>query len=60
MPGNNSTQGSPDDLNRIGSYLGAMAQSNTDQGADLAPLQSDRETARLLGTRVAEIANKFN
>lgn len=60
MPGNNSTQGSPDDLNRIGSYLGAMAQSNTDQGADLAPPQIDRETARLLGVRVAEIASKFN
>lgn len=59
MPGNNSTQGSPDDLNRIGSYLGAMAQSNTDQGSDVAPPQSDRETARLLGVRVAEIASKF-
>ncbi|HEY9031723.1 MAG TPA: flavodoxin family protein [Kangiella sp.] len=60
MPGNNSTQGSPDDINRIGGYLGAMAQSNTDQGADIAPPQSDRETARLLGVRVAEIAKKFN
>ncbi len=60
MPGNASSEASPDDVNRIGGYLGAMAQSNTDQGADLAPPQSDRETARILGTRVAEIAKKFN
>ena len=59
MPGNNSSTGSPDDLNRIGSYLGAMAQSNTDQGADVAPPNSDKETAKALGRRVAETAARF-
>lgn len=59
LPGNNSSQGSPDDLNRIGSYLGAMAQSNADQGADLVPPQSDRDTARHLGRRVAQAARRW-
>lgn len=59
MPGNNSSKGSPDDLNRVGSYLGAMAQSNADQGADLVPPQADRETARHLGRRVAEAALRW-
>lgn len=59
MPGNNSSKGSPQDLNRIGSYLGAMAQSNTDEGADVAPPSSDRETAKALGRRVAEMAARF-
>jgi len=59
MPGNNSSTGSPQDLNRIGSYLGAMAQSNTDQGAEVAPPSSDKETAKALGRRVAEMAARF-
>ncbi|MBV36385.1 MAG: NADPH-dependent FMN reductase [Rickettsiales bacterium] len=59
MPGNNSSTASVNDLNRIGSYLGAMAQSNTDQGADVAPPTSDRETAKMLGKRVAETASRY-
>ena len=55
----NSSQGSPEDLNRIGSYLGAMAQSNADQGPELVPPQSDRDTARHLGKRVAEAAMRW-
>jgi multimeric flavodoxin WrbA len=55
MPGNNSSKGSVEDLNRIGSYLGAMAQSNADQGAD-AMQASDLATARHLGERVARMA----
>jgi len=54
-PGNNSSQGSVDDLNRLGSFLGAMAQSNADQGAD-AMRESDLKTAEHLGRRVAEQA----
>jgi multimeric flavodoxin WrbA len=57
-PGNNSSKGSPDDLNRIGSYSGAMAQSNSDQGAD-AMRDSDLKTAAHLGRRIAETALKF-
>lgn len=59
LPGNNSSQGSAEDLNRIGSYLGAMAQSNADQGADITPPQSDRDTAQALGERVATAARRW-
>jgi len=59
LPGNNSSSGSPEDLNRIGSYLGAMAQSNADAGADTAPPLSDLRTAEHLGRRVALTAQQF-
>ena len=55
MPGNNSSKGSVDDLNRLGSSSGAMAQANADQGAE-AMLESDLKTAERLGARVAETA----
>ncbi len=58
MPGNNSSKGSTDDLNRLGSFSGAMAQANSDQGAD-AMLPSDLKTAEHLGRRVAEQAVRF-
>lgn len=58
-PGNNSSQGSPDDLNRLGSYLGAMAQSNADEGADVSPPKADQDTAAELGKRVAETALRW-
>ncbi len=60
MPGNNSSKGTPDDLNRIGGYAGAMAQSNVDAGPDVAPPASDRRTAEHLGRRVAETAARLN
>ncbi|MEZ5525808.1 MAG: flavodoxin family protein [Pseudomonadales bacterium] len=60
MPGNNSSQGSSQDLNRIGSYLGAMAQSNADEGAEVTPPRSDRDTAEALGARVAAAARRWN
>ncbi len=59
LPGNNSSTGSINDLNRLGSWMGAMAQSNTDQGPDVAPPPNDRETAALLGKRVAELTLRF-
>ncbi|WP_326837522.1 hypothetical protein VSH64_21970 [Amycolatopsis rhabdoformis] len=53
--GNNRSTGSGRNVNRLGSYLGAMAQANTDEGIEgMAP--ADLETARLLGERVAEFA----
>ena len=58
-PGNNSSKGSPEDLNRLGSYLGATAQSNSDEGPDVAPPASDRKTAEHLGRRVAEAASRW-
>lgn len=59
MPGNNSSKGSPDDLNRLGSFLGAMAQSNSDASAEDAPPAADRKTAEHLGRRVAEAASRW-
>jgi len=58
-PANNSTKGSEEDLNRLGFWLGAAAQSNTDQGPDLAPPESDLLTARHLGRRVAQVTLQF-
>jgi multimeric flavodoxin WrbA len=59
MPGNNSSKGSVDDLNRLGSYIGVMAQSNADQGAD-AMQDSDLATARELGKRVVAVAAAYD
>jgi NAD(P)H dehydrogenase (quinone) len=58
MPGNNSSNGSVEDLNRLGSFLGAMAQANADQGEE-AVTHSDRQTARALGQRVARAAQRW-
>ncbi|RIJ14346.1 flavodoxin family protein [Henriciella mobilis] len=60
LPGNNSSTASIDDINRIGGSIGAMAQANADQGGDITPPQSDRETAKLLGQRVARLAVRLN
>lgn len=58
-PGNSGSKGSVDDLNRLGSWLGAMAQSNVDEGPEVAPIESDLRTAAHLGQRVAELAAQF-
>jgi multimeric flavodoxin WrbA len=60
LPGNNSSAGSVDDLNRLGASLGAMAQSNIDQDADTVPPKADRDTAAALGRRVAECALRWS
>ncbi|MDE2029367.1 MAG: flavodoxin family protein [Alphaproteobacteria bacterium] len=59
LPGNNNSKGSVEDLNRLGSSLGAMAQSNADEGPDKGPIASDLKTAEHLGKRVAETAARF-
>ncbi len=59
MPGNNSSAGRIDDLNRLGSFLGAMAQSNADQGPEHGPTPADLKTAEHLGHRVAEAAKRW-
>lgn len=58
-PANNSSTGSEEDLNRLGFWLGAAAQSDVDRGADVAPPESDLRTARHLGRRVAETARQL-
>jgi multimeric flavodoxin WrbA len=59
LPGNNNSKGSLEDLNRLGSFLGAMAQSNADQGPEAGPIPSDLKTAEHLGRRVAETTARF-
>ena len=58
-PGNHTSEGSSDDLNRLAGFIGAMAQSNADQGPELVPPSSDRRTAEHLGRRVAELAGRL-
>lgn len=59
LPGNNNSAGSVDDLNRLGASIGAMAQSNVDEGPDVAPTNADLKTASCLGQRVAECAKRW-
>jgi multimeric flavodoxin WrbA len=59
LPGNNNSKGSVNDLNRLGGFLGALAQSNADQGPEGGPIASDLKTAEHLGARVTQITNQF-
>jgi len=58
-PGHNSSTTSEDTLNRHGFFLGAAAQSNADEGPDVAPTAADLRTAEHLGRRVATIARQL-
>ncbi|WP_439576565.1 flavodoxin family protein [Elioraea sp.] len=59
LPGNHTSKGSPEDLNRLAGFLGAMAQSNADAPPELAPPRADRATAEHLGRRVAQAAGRW-
>lgn len=56
LPGNNWSGGSPTDLNRLGSWLGAMGQSNADEDT---PSVGDIDTAHRFGARVATITRRL-
>jgi multimeric flavodoxin WrbA len=57
MP-SNSKAAQRNDINFVGSFSGAMAQSPSDSSpAEMLP--GDLETAKLFGKRVAEVAGKF-
>ena len=56
LPGNNWSGGSSSDLNRLGTWVGAMGQSNADENM---PSIGDIDTAKRLGTRVALICRRF-
>ncbi len=58
MPAN-SKAAQRNDVNWLGSYAGAMAQSPSDSSPDEGPLPGDLETARLFGQRVAETASRW-
>lgn len=47
----------PEAINRIGSFLGAMAQSEN-EAPDVTPPSGDLKTAELLGKRVATLTQK--
>lgn len=57
-PGWNNSAGSEHDLNRLGVFTGAAAQTNVDEGPD-AVHKSDIATAEHLGRRVTETARAF-
>jgi multimeric flavodoxin WrbA len=56
LPGNNWTGGARTDLNRLGTWVGAMGQSNADEGE---PSIGDIDTAERFGSRVALITRRF-
>ncbi len=58
-PGWTTSRGSIEDLNRLGSFLGAMAQSAGDASPDVAPPRSDLLTAEHLGRRVATVTQQW-
>jgi len=58
MP-SNSKAAQRNDVNYVGSFSGAMAQSPSDSSPD-EMLPGDLETARLFGARVAEVTARFN
>jgi multimeric flavodoxin WrbA len=55
----NTSSGSIEDLNRMGSWIGAMAQSDADTGPDVSPPATDLRTASELGRRVARITQIY-
>jgi NAD(P)H dehydrogenase (quinone) len=58
-PGNNDdTSAATDVENRLGSFIGAMAQAANDS-AEVTPRAGDRATARSLGHRVARAAARW-
>lgn len=48
----------PDTINRVGSFIGLAAQSDN-ASPEITPPAGDRETARLLGERVAKAAVRW-
>lgn len=58
-PGNNLSTGAEEDLNRLGFFLGAAAQSNADQGPEQAPPAADLLTAEKLGERVGRVTQQL-
>jgi NAD(P)H dehydrogenase (quinone) len=57
LPGNNWSGGARSDLNRLGSWLGAMGQSHADEDT---PSIGDIDTAERFGRRVALICRRFS
>lgn len=58
LPGHAYGKVGPEDVNRLGSFLGVMAQAEN-APADTTPPAGDHQTVRLLGVRVAEAARRW-
>jgi len=56
LPGNNWSGGARSDLNRLGTWVGAMGQSNADEAE---PSIGDIDTAERFGQRIALITRRF-
>lgn len=56
LPGNNWSGGARSDLNRLGTWVGAMGQSNADEDK---PSMGDIDTAERFGQRFAFICRRF-
>jgi multimeric flavodoxin WrbA len=59
LPGNNWSGGARNDVNRLGSWLGLMSQSNADQGPEHAGSTGDLITAERYGTRIAHMTQRW-
>ncbi|MFE1855793.1 flavodoxin family protein [Streptomyces sp. NPDC002387] len=57
--GNNWTGGTIYDVNRLGSWLGVMGQTNVDEGPDAVSAHGDMVTAERYGTRLAELTARW-
>lgn len=58
MPSNQKAS-TANDINFMGSFIGAMARSPSDAGVD-EMFEGDLKTARLFGERIASISKKYN
>jgi NAD(P)H dehydrogenase (quinone) len=59
LPGNNWSGGTRNHLNRLGSWLGLMSQSNFDQGPEHAGSPGDMLTAERYGIRIAQLTQRW-
>lgn len=59
LGGHYSSEGSENDLNRLAGYLGLMSQANIDEPPARTPPKTDRETARLFGQYLGEVAARW-
>ncbi|MBT5239447.1 MAG: flavodoxin family protein [Rhodospirillaceae bacterium] len=59
LGGKYSTKGGDEDINRLGGYLGVMAQANIDERPETAPPPSDRKTAEIYGAHIAGVAREL-
>ncbi len=57
-PSSKEHGGKPDDVNRAGSYLGLMTQSDNAAPTE-TPSLGDKKTAQLFGARVAEVVSRL-